>query len=602
MKKIWLLGPIALYILCLHYNFLVSDQAVYFISPLSSLYDNFALNDWFTWNVSHWHISFSKFVIFYSKVFGVEFGTFIVFVVMIAIFCWVSYQFVLLYGGDFVSYGLFLALLLFGQNMGLGSSRILPTDGNVVPMDLSMPFILLGFYYALRGKYALAGVFAGIAGLFHVNAFILMGLVFGTYFLLHMRVLVQHRGYQFFLWYFLLSSPTIYFILRDFGQDGSATPEVFSQSFFFLWFHVSAHLWGPSIFAFAGLCQLLIWRRYREKRTDVDRHVLVFSAIIAVLLVVAYICSLPSTYNLFVVRLFLWRFSAVVVYFAYLFLSISAATALRGKWNVETIILCLLIFTILIAKYDYPLSGLLAALLSAYLLLGHRYSVLPLAISVLAITIIVGAPFVLHTDRSGIIASLVVTGILALGVYLLATQVKPKQLAGYLFPSLVLVVCSIALLPLDPNVRLTLPNIYGKYEPAYEELIAWVRAKTRPGELFLINPERRGFTVRTHRGVFVNIKNVPAKGDEIKEWIARLFEVYNVRTIQDMQKTKFVDLDIRHLQSLCRKHSLQYLILEGDPKLLNLQTSEEPVFQNELFYVLKIDPQSMLLGSAPPPR
>jgi hypothetical protein len=605
-QRIWLLGPIALYVLSLHYKFLYSDQMTYFVAPFRSLYPNFALNDWFTWNVTHVHQNFSSFVVFYSKFFGVEFGTFIVFVVMITIFCWISYKFVTFYGGDLLAYGLFLTLLLIGQNMGFGASRVLPTEGVLVPMDLTMPFILLSFYYVLQDKYAQAGLFAGIAGYFHINAFVLITLVFGIYFLINFSLLVRHRGYHFFLWFSLLSFPTFYSALHDFmgAKDFATSPEVAAVFDSFFWFHVSAHLWGPSIFLFMGLCHLLIWKRYREERTEANWRIFLFSVIIGALLIVAYVCSLPRTYNVFVVRLFLWRFSAVVMYFAYLFLSVNAATALRSDRGLEMIPICLLILTVFIAKYDYPLSGLLSTLLGVYLLFGHRSRVLALAVSGLAITTVIGAPFVLYTDLVGLGASLTSTAILAAAVFLWPTRVMPQGPVSYAFPTLVLLTCTLALSPLDPKVRLLPPHIYSQYDAAFEELIRWVRTETRPGELFLINPERLGFAIRTHRGTFVD-KRVPLKDDEVKEWIKRLSEVYNTNTIQDIQRTqtsKFTDLDIPHLQSLCRKYGLEYLVLEGDPALLRARTSEAPVFQNEMFYVLKIDAQARFPSSDPASR
>ena len=592
-QLVWLIGPVVIYVLVLNYKFLVADQTVYFISPFKQLYENFALNDWFTWEVSHWHLNFSYFVIFYSKILGVEIGTFLVFVCVIVLFCWISFKFISLLGGDILAYSVFLVLLLLGKNTGLGLSRILPIDGNLVPMDISMVFMLFSFYYMLSSKYTLAGLFAGLAGCFHVTGLILMGLIIGIYFLLNYKAFFKNRGYYFAIGYLLFASPTFYFIIRDFGIDTEATSEAFALSFHFLWFHVSPHLWGPSGFVFAFLCQLMIWKYAREKNSIAHHRVFIFSLIIAALLVIAYIFSLPENYNLFVVRLFLWRASAIVIFFAYLLASIGIVNTIKQGLNINYAFAFLLLFTIIISKYDFPLSGFLSFILCLFIFLQYfnesKYvsNYFFLALLVIALFGVAGIYYVYAIDIIDIVIALIIAAVVMISIYICKHWPLRWKTASYAVPSVMLLICAFLVALLDPALKLAAPKLYSEFNPAYEDLIAWVRHETRSGELFLINPELRGFRARTHRGVFVTIKNVPARGDEIKEWAARLFEVYDAQDIKQVSTMRYTDLNIERLQKLCQAQNLQYLVLEGDPKLLRTRIAQEPVFHNENFYVVR---------------
>jgi hypothetical protein len=119
-----------------------------------------------------------------------------------------------------------------------------------------------------------------------------------------------------------------------------------------------------------------------------------------------------------------------------------------------------------------------------------------------------------------------------------------------------------------------------KYEKNYEEVLAWVKTHTKPGDNFIIPPYLRGFRLRTGRGILVNWKCYPlGEGFKMIEWKRRIDAVKNYN--------KLVPTKIKEL---AEEYKMTYFLTPKPHKNKDdfLTQGFENVFQNKGYIVYRV--------------
>jgi hypothetical protein len=152
------------------YGFEVGDQLQYLLLPYREIYPDFLPGDWFTWQTSHYHATFSWIVRGLAAVFGAEHLAEAVFALHVLSLAAFGYALLSLsYGLGFGRFEALFALCGFALVRQMGLAGAVLNHGALVPADLALPAFLLACAAYARGARLAMGAWLGVAGFLHAN-------------------------------------------------------------------------------------------------------------------------------------------------------------------------------------------------------------------------------------------------------------------------------------------------------------------------------------------------------------------------------------------------------------------------------------------------
>jgi hypothetical protein len=522
----------------LGYSFERGDQLQYLLLPYRAIYPGFLPGDWFTWQTTHYHQTFSWLVIALHAAAGAWLPHAML-VAHFGVLCVLSYAIWRLsraLGYDWIDAAFALLVLAIVRETALAGDTV--NHGQLVPSDIALPPFLLACAAWLERRALSAGMWMGLSGLFHANFAVLGPLVLAP---LQAWIAVRERSPRDLLRmlapYVAIASPTLLLTARGFLAADSA-PEalsivhrVRSPHHYDLAAFPAQDAWWLGLCLLAGLPAWLTssWCAARP------RNRLLLLGICAVL-ALGLLGSLLDVRPL--VRLFVWRLTIVLIIIALL---VAAHGAQR-----------------MVAERN--LAGLLwlaaAAAALAVFARDDAASVSPWGVR--------GAWFALPAALP-----------LAIGAVALVRRTRlPVSVMALLAAPVLAWAASIAAQPLPADhdeddarrvrgLRLSaialLPKPRGIFTKAH--------AMTPPDATFLIPPSLIGFRLQARRAVYVDWKCIPMKGEEVLEWQRRMLAAMGVSEfpargydLREVSDELYFGRSLDDLAALARAEGLDYVV------------------------------------------
>lgn len=314
------------------YGFEVGDQLQYLLLPYREIFPDFLPGDWFTWQTSHYHATFSWIVRGLAGVFGVERlpeSVFALHTLNLGLF-----GYALLALSRALGFGLFeaaFALCGFALVRQMGLAGAVLNHGALVPADLALPAFLLACAAYARSERLQMGAWLGVSGFMHANYAVLgPAVLFGLEFLRcrQRRELLQliAAGALFAL----IASPTLWIVLGSFLIRDAAPQAVAVTLFTRSPHHYDLFSLRLDEFYYGfGLCLIALPRVLGQVGAPEQRRAfLSLTAGLAGLIALGALGSLMHVLALS--RLFTWRMS--IPLFALLLMA--AGAALRD-WSAQ---------------------------------------------------------------------------------------------------------------------------------------------------------------------------------------------------------------------------------------------------------------------------
>jgi hypothetical protein len=475
------------------YGFEVGDQLQYLLLPYREIFPDFLPGDWFTWQTSHYHATFSWIVRGLASVFGLAHlpeSVFALHTLNLGLF-----GYALLALARALGFGLFeamFALCGFALVRQMGLAGAVLNHGALVPADLALPAFLLACAAQARGARLAMGAWLGIAGFMHANYAVLGPAVL---FALELWRCRQRRDLMQLAaagaLYALIALPTLRVVLESFWMRDAAPEAVAVTLFTRSPHHYDLFSLRPDEFYYGfGLLLLALPRTFGQVGSPELRGTFVrLTGALAALIALGAAGSLVHVLTLS--RLFTWRMS--IPLFALWLMAAGAAlrelSAQRQWWKVIWLVALSAGLTAF-AQTD-PLEQ------SPWNSLPHP-AALAGALSVLAAFLTLGPWQQLRAV--GAVLSLITAG-LALSV----THTRVWQGDAFKPPR--------GLHWLDAKIEISAP-----LRPLYKA----VREQTPNDARFLIPPGMSAFRLAARRSVFVDWKCAPMRGDEALEWQRRM--------------------------------------------------------------------------------
>jgi hypothetical protein len=493
------------------YGFEVGDQLQYLLLPYREIYPDFLVGDWFTWQTSHYHATFAWVVRGLAGVLGVEQlpkSVFALHLLSSALFGYALLRLSLALGFGLFEAAFALCGFALVRQMGLAGSVL--NHGALVPADLALPFFVLACAAHARGAVIAMGVWLGVAGFMHANYAVLGPAVL---FPLELWRWYERRtspatGRASLLplmaagaIYTLLASPNLRVVLGSFLIRDAAPEAVAVTLFTRSPHHYDLRSMRLDEFYYAfGLFLLTLPRSLGRVGAPAQR--MLFLKLSGALVFLIAVSAFGSFFHIVTLsRLFTWRLS-IPLFALWLLAAGAALRELAGQRNWWQVLWLLALCTGLTAfAQTDPLeqspwntvtrapvicAGLACVATLLALVRWHR---VPSLQRVAAVLHGVGA-------------------LLAVGAAVVALSVTRSsfwQGAAFKAPR--------GLHFLDGRIELTAP---------VRALYQAVRAQTLSDARILIPPGMNQFRMGARRGVFVDWKCAPMRGDEALEWQRRM--------------------------------------------------------------------------------
>ncbi len=296
------------------YGFETNDQLQYLLLPYRDIYTPFLTGDWFTWHTTHYHPFFGYFIRGLYAVSGEGGFPTAVFIVHIGVLfalgvsCLVAARSLKLH---WIGAATAVLCTAFVRRYALGD--VVVNHGVLLPADMAMPFLLMGFAAWVANKPLRSGLLLGLAGLIHANFAVIGLLVVAVPEILRLAR-TKNIGHSLRLGggYLLLAWPSLITAFMGFFAADSA-PEAIR----ILFEYRSPHHYHPNIFGNKEVywplallvASLPVW--WLERRQAEGRVVQLILALVAsqVIAYAATFCWESTT----IIRLFLWRLSVPLV-------------------------------------------------------------------------------------------------------------------------------------------------------------------------------------------------------------------------------------------------------------------------------------------------
>jgi len=128
-----------------HFIYEKSYDPQYLFPAMKKIFPNFAKNDWFVWNTTHYHISFTEILILLNKIFGLHTGAFFLFCTMTILLVTSIYFLINILINDEKIFYLVILSMIFLPIVGWAHYKLY--DAGIIPHYLSMPFLIFSIPY-----------------------------------------------------------------------------------------------------------------------------------------------------------------------------------------------------------------------------------------------------------------------------------------------------------------------------------------------------------------------------------------------------------------------------------------------------------------------
>jgi hypothetical protein len=537
------------------YSFETNDQFQYLLLPYRQIFDNFLTGDWFTWQTSHYHVVFSWLICGVHGLTGAGGFPYGVFAI----------HFLVLFG---IAYGLWslaralnwhwasaaFALLMVAFVRHLGIAGAIVNHGMLLPADMAFPPFLLALAAWLDKRYVRAGLWLGLSGLLHANFAVLGPLVMAP---VEIKRLIRDRDWKSTLkmaaCYVVLASPTLIVVAKSFvlADDAPGALDVM--------FRIrSPHHYYPSFAEAGGLFWIVAllaaglptWMA-RGKYKIVDGGIGLLIELIAFQALAGMATALDIG---FLIRIFFWRLSIPLFLLAAMAVGEFVARACRSL------------------KFENLLYGA-AAVVAAISFSSKGY--LRLAPEIELAGFGLTAPFLVI-----LIADAVFISFFKRKIWM--------RLAAALLSTAFLCWCALISVPglVVPAERslnwrqaaakwsdFKPVNIKEARPDRKEGIYKWIRDNTPKDAVFLAPPGLDDFRLRARRGVFVDWKCCPMKGDEVLEWKRRMLAEMGAKTfpakgyaLHRASNSRYFSRSLKYLADLARKERLTHMLAGNKPQ------------------------------------
>jgi glycosyltransferase 2 family protein len=535
------------------YGFETTDQFQYLLLPYRSIYPDFLLGDWFTWETTHYHTTFAwliRGVHWLVGQQGLPYAFFSLHLLTLAGVAAGLWQ--LARAAKFGWFAAVFALFAVAFVRAYGVAGAIVNHGTLLPADMALPMVLLGMAAWLRREFLRAGLWLGLAGLFHANFAVLGPLVIGLAELPHAT---KNRAYKDVAYlaggYLVLAWPNIFVIVMSF-LFGDATPQALE-----ILFHVrSSHHYAPALGSIVDVWWLVVLAVaglpvWMAKDDEIVGHPVRMLTLALVLTQVLAAVATWLEWNT-VVRLFFWRLSVPLG----LILALAAGAAIKRAVltrRVEYLLFCLGAFILVIgfaAKGtikvwpEYELKGF-GTLIPA---------LIPLTIIALSIARLKSYKWARWATGGLALATTFGIGLVAIPGAVIPEKMAVNWEKAYEKAT------ELHEVEIGPR------EIRSRYIKIYD----WVRQNTPSDALFLIPPGNMDFRLRSMRGVYVDWKCCPMKGDEIIEWRRRMFAAIGATKfpatgyrLRDVVNRHYYRQSLSALTQLARSEGLQYIMAKS---------------------------------------
>lgn len=344
------LGAAVVLLTKIPYGFETNDQLQYLLLPYREIYAPFLTGDWFTWQTSHYHPFFGFFIRGLHFVSGESGFPTAVFLAHGMVLCGLGYA--CLFSARALKLHWFsaaAAILVVAFVRRYGLAEVVVNHGVLLPSDMAMPFLLLGFAAWIAEKPLTAGLLLGVAGLIHANFAVIGPMVLAVP---ELRRLLREKqpvrslrlvgGFLVLAWPSLVTAGLGFF-------TADAAPSAIE----ILFEYRSPHHYHPQIFATKEAywpialltASIPIW--WARHRAGAGRATQVLLALIASQ-VIAYV-AVEGVHSATLVRLFLWRLSIPLILFSAAAFGETWVAALRTRRPTTTVFA--LLATVLVLSF-----------------------------------------------------------------------------------------------------------------------------------------------------------------------------------------------------------------------------------------------------------
>ncbi len=532
----------------IRYGFETNDQLQYFLLPYREIFGSFCPGDWFTWGTTHYHVSFSWLIRGLHALLGAELFPFGVLAVHLAVLGGVAAGLLALAranGWSWIAAAVALLITAFVRHEGIAGALV--SHGLLLPADMALAPLLLGLAAWLGGKPLRAGLWLGLSALLHANFAVLGPALIA---LPEGWRLLRERDWRSSLalagGYLALAWPTLWIAAGSFLASDAAPGAVDIMFRVRSPHHYDPQLlgplapWWPLVLGVAGLT---VWAA-RDRYAPESDSLRLVGTMAGWQLVAALGAALELAP---IVRLFAWRLSVPLALLLAIAAGESLVRAARRRSFAELLwwVGCAMIVAGFAAPGRIEAGGetrltgsalllplLAPATIAGALLVRRRADAMPAAISAL-------------------LSAVVIAGAVAVSIPGVAAERGRHLRWG----------AAVESWSSFPRPRVAPPR--GRIPALYD----WIRERAPDDALFLAPPGLADFRLRTSRGIFVDWKCCPMKGDEALEWKRRMLAAigadrfpargYRLAGVADRL---FLSRPLAELAELARREGLTHLL------------------------------------------
>jgi hypothetical protein len=543
-------------------NYGVENQVVYLLKALSLANPEILHRDWFTQEVTHYHIAFAYLGAALIALDPSGWLVALLHVLAITIGAGLVYGMVSVLAPPRLALAAFLCVMaIWFVTRTLGVATSYAFDATFQPSTLGSVALLGALYCFARQRWVASGVWLAIGGLFHANYLILAIPTFGLgHLMLGRERLLPRLARQ-------LGPVCLVAILflPVMLKTGMSADIARAQT---ILFHIrSAHHYDPRTYEH-NFGQFAAWQilglaaglpLLGGRSTAGGR----LGAILIAMMLVIWTGTLLTTlvYLPRVAQLFAWRLAPFCDLLGALLFCVALVTLVADPNRVRR----------------YAVASLGLVLTAIGLLCVFQSERNPDLVKLMVGFTLVGALACIAGSGAGGSARPFVTG--RLGALWSRHGAR--------------VVLGLSLVPLAlfaPKRLREVPrrsNLIRDSRPAADrQLLRWMRAESPTDALFLTPPDLDAVRFHGNRAIVVDWKGVPIVPAEVVRWYARLNDVCGRRVMTTSDLTGYADLDRERLGRLQAKYQVDYVVVRrGNERRLG---DHPVVFANRTYAVLKL--------------